>query len=59
MGKLNYEVIEVNLFNNESAQVFGRWRLTREHDTPNGLLTLNLKKFNDRWLIVADHTSSE
>ncbi len=59
MGKLEYEILEVTRFDDNQVQLFGRWKLLRDHDKPNGLLTLNLKKIDNRWLIVSDHTSSE
>jgi len=58
MGKLEFELIEVQTLSKRNAMVFGRWRLHREKDEPNGLFTLTLEKFSDGWKITRDHTSS-
>jgi len=34
------------------------WKLEREHDQPHGLFTLLLRRFDESWRIVHDHTSS-
>lgn len=59
MGELRYDILDVKVFDNVHAQVFGRWKLVRQHDNPNGLLTLNLEKRDGKWQIVSDHTSAE
>ena len=58
MGELAFTDLEVELLSATDALVFGRWRLTRENDSPNGLFTLHLKNIAGRWKIVSDHTSS-
>jgi len=42
----------------DAALLFGRFRLTREADEPTGLFTLLVERHDERWLIVADHTST-
>ncbi len=58
MGTLAFEELDVRVLSEHAAQVFGRFRLTRESDEPTGLFTLLVERHGDRWLIVTDHTSS-
>lgn len=58
MGTLAFTNLDVDMLSDTDALVFGRWELTRESDTPNGLFTLHFKKFENDWVIVSDHTSS-
>ncbi len=58
MGGLSFTDLEINLLSGVDALVFGRWTLSRAQDAPTGLFTLHMKKFDDDWKIVSDHTSS-
>ena len=58
MGRLQFDVLELQVFSAQNAMLFGRWTLHREHDKPNGLFTLLLEKFPDGWKVTRDHTSS-
>ena len=58
MGRLAFTDLDVDILSQTDALVFGRWTLTRNSGTPNGLFTLHMRKENDRWIIVSDHTSS-
>ena len=58
MGQLDFTDLDIDVLSGEDALVFGRWTLVRAADAPYGLFTLHLKKSNDAWLIVSDHTSS-
>ena len=58
MGTLAFEELDVRVLSEHAAMVFGRFRLTRESDEPTGLFTLLVERHGERWLIVADHTSS-
>lgn len=58
MGTLKFEDLIVDVIGPCDALVFGRWRLLRESDEPNGLFTLHMKKLDGHWKIVSDHTSS-
>ena len=58
MGKLSFTDLIVTQLSATDAMVFGRWKLIRESDTPNGLFTLHFRKISDEWVIVSDHTSS-
>ena len=59
MGKLEFELISVDVLAPGAAVVKGRWKLTMsDGKTPHGLFTLILRKMNDGWRIVHDHTSA-
>lgn len=57
MGKLTFSDLDINLLAPDAAWVFGRWKLIRKDDRPEGVFTLVLRKFPDGWKIVHDHTS--
>lgn len=58
MGMLTFSDIDITVMSNDSALVFGRWRLKRDKDEPTGLFTLLFKNTADGWRIVHDHTSA-
>lgn len=58
MGTLKFDIKTVDVLDEDDSLVFGQWTLIREQDEPTGLFTLHLKKENDDWVIVSDHTSS-
>ena len=58
MGTLSFTDLEINVITAQDALVFGRWKLDRAEDTPNGLFTLHMKEQGGHWVIVSDHTSS-
>ena len=58
MGTLSFLDLEITALGPDAAIAFGRWKLTREKDAPQGLFTLTLKKLPGGWRIVQDHTSS-
>ncbi len=57
MGELTFTDLAITPLGPDAAIAFGRWKLTRERDTPNGLFTLTLKKTSAGWRIIQDHTS--
>ncbi|GGP03856.1 hypothetical protein GCM10010992_13850 [Cloacibacterium rupense] len=57
MGILEFSDISVKPLGEDYAFVFGKWKLIREKDTPNGVYTLIFKKFKDGWKIISDHSS--
>jgi beta-aspartyl-peptidase (threonine type) len=57
MGKLSFSELEVQLLNAEFAVVKGRWNVEMKKETLNGLFTLIMKKTDQGWVIVHDHTS--
>jgi ketosteroid isomerase-like protein len=58
MGILKFSTLEVTLLGSNAASIFGHWELIRTGDHPEGVFTLILKRFNDGWKIIHDHTSS-
>lgn len=58
MGRLVFTDLDITVLTNDAALVFGAWRLERGDDQPHGLFTLLLRRFDEGWRIVADHTSS-
>ena len=58
MGKLTFSDMDVTLLSDDAAYVFGRWRLDRAEDAPQGLFTLVFRRTGEGWRIVHDHTSS-
>jgi ketosteroid isomerase-like protein len=57
MGVLTFSDLEINLLNETSAVVLGRWMLKRAQDEPHGRFTLIFKRTKKGWKIVHDHTS--
>lgn len=57
MGKLHFELIEFKKLSESNYFVVGKWFLTRSIGNINGVFTLLLKKLNNRWVIIADHSS--
>lgn len=58
MGKLTFDIIDVDLLSKTSAHVIGKWTLKRSpKETIGGHFTLLFKKIDYRWVIVLDHTS--
>lgn len=58
MGKLSFYEMDIELLSEDAALVVGRWRLDRKFDQPHGVFTLVMRKVNEGWRIVHDHTSS-
>lgn len=57
MGKLEFNVIHVELIGDNDALVTGKWLLKVDKKFKGGFFTLLFRKIKNRWLIVADHTS--
>lgn len=57
MGKLRFDLIEFKPIGNNDCFVVGKWFLTRSIGNVNGSFTLLLRKINNRWVIIADHSS--
>lgn len=64
MGTLAFSDLDIDLLEQRTALVFGRWQLTGRADgsTPGGLFTLLFKKVptdgGPAWRVVYDHTSA-
>lgn len=58
MGKLKFNILDLKLISKTTAILKGKWELIRDKDRPNGLFWLDLKKFDEDWLITKDSTIS-
>ena len=59
LGRLEFSDLEVHRLGPGSAWVLGRWRLARGEELQGGIFTLVMKKMDDMWTIVHDHTSAD
>lgn len=57
MGKLRFDLIAFKPLSKTACFVVGKWFLTRSIGDVNGAFTILLRKINNRWVIVADHSS--
>ena len=58
MGKLRFELVEVRRLSEGCFFVIGKWYLARSIGDLNGVFTLLFRRNRDKWVIVADHSSS-
>jgi ketosteroid isomerase-like protein len=58
MGHLTFSNMEVHRWCADNALALGNFHLDRENDHPEGIFTLDLRKFPEGWRIVADHTTA-
>jgi hypothetical protein len=58
MGKLKFEILDLQLISKTTATLKGKWELNREKDNPNGIFWLDIDKFDKDWLITKDSTIS-
>ncbi|MBK0402836.1 nuclear transport factor 2 family protein [Adhaeribacter sp. BT258] len=57
MGQLALTVLHVEDINPTTAYVTGKWHLTRSMGNLEGYFTLLLRKIDNEWKIVSDHSS--
>ena len=57
MGTLEFSELEIKPLGKDAAVALGRWKLTREKDTPHGRFTLIFHRTKNGWRIIHDHTS--
>lgn len=57
MGTLTFNIKEVKFIDQQNAFVLGAWHLKRKSDEPQGYFTLWLKKINNQWKVIVDHSS--
>jgi len=57
MGKLTFDIIEIEILSSTSAFMIGKYSLQRATDKPEGYFNLLWKKIEGKWLICSDHTS--
>ena len=60
MGTLGFEEIVIRPLADDLALAYGRWRLTYADDRPesSGLFSLLVRRGDEGWRVVHDHTSS-
>ena len=58
MGKLKFVVIELSQIDEKTVFQIGKFHLTRTIGNLEGYFSLIWKKFDDRWLIISDHTTA-
>lgn len=60
MGQLAFRDLKILMLSDTYAEVFGRWHLTRKESVgdASGLFTLLMKRTDDGWKVIHDHTSS-
>ena len=59
MGTLSFSDVDIPPICTDAALVFGRWTLHYPDKKRTGLYTLLMRKFDNGWRIVHDHSSSE
>lgn len=57
MGKLSFDILAVKPLSPQYYYVVGKWRLHRSIGNLSGHFDILLRKINDQWYIVADHSS--
>lgn len=57
MGILLFTILELKPISPDAYFCVGKWHLTRTNGNLEGHFTLLWRKINDRWVIVADHSS--
>lgn len=57
MGILTFNILKVDVYTTDYAFVLGEWILDRKKDQPRGFFTLQLKKIEGKWKVIADHSS--
>ena len=57
MGKLSFTFIDFKRLSPEYYQVTGKYHLTRTIGDASGHYTLLIRKINNKWMIIYDHSS--
>ncbi len=58
LGRVTFSEIKVEKLGTEHALIKGRWNLIRDGEDPlGGLFSLVLRRFDEGWKIIHDHTS--
>lgn len=56
MGKLQFEIIQLEALSPSVCHMIGRYTLIRKEDKPTGIFTLVWKLIDGKWVIVIDQT---
>jgi ketosteroid isomerase-like protein len=57
MGRLTLSDFEITPLGDSAAMVLGRWQVERDSEPLSGNFSLVMRKIDDRWVVVHDHTS--
>lgn len=57
MGKLSFDILKTEQLSPDRYFVLGKWMLKRSIGDISGYYTLLFRKINNKWVIVADHSS--
>lgn len=57
MGKLRFEILQVNPISHGAAFLTGKFFLNRSIGDMSAIFTLVLRKIDGQWLVVYNHTS--
>lgn len=58
MGQLKFDILSMKLLSEGNVLLIGKWHLSREEkEDVGGHFSLNWKKINGQWVIIADHSS--
>ena len=57
MGKLVFDILQVKRVSDDAYFVVGKWFLKRTVGDVGGHYTLLFRKIDNKWVIVADHSS--
>src|SRR5688572_550040 len=58
MGRLEVTNLDIQLFGENDALVFGSWTQTTPTARHHGVFTVHVKEIDGEWLIVSDHSST-
>jgi beta-aspartyl-peptidase (threonine type) len=58
MGRLTFDHLEFVALSDSTALVLGQWHLARNPDNPVGNFSLVFRRFDGKWVIIHDHSSS-
>jgi ketosteroid isomerase-like protein len=59
MGRLAFEILEVQPVGGDGAVMLGRWKLSETARAGGGVFSVVLERRPEGWRIVHDHTSSD
>ena len=59
MGQLRFEMVSLDFLSADASLMVGKWFLKRSVGDIRGHFTLLLRRLDERWYIVKDHSSQE
>lgn len=58
MGKLHFDIHNVEVWDEKTVHMIGKFTLKRKADQPEGYFSLLWRKIGGQWRIVSDHSSA-